>query len=668
MRSFARSSRLRYSDYKQQLKQQLVDDASPTGSKPDLPLGRRRTYERTRGFTELFVAFVGLVRGHWPVMFVVLGLLTVSTLFGLAPIIGFMPIFDTVLGTSDLPGWVPDWVPGQENRRALLTLVAAGMVGSAIVAMLISVWSRWQATRVSHRVRISTRRKVFEHAVRLPLHRVQAIKSGGVSSMLREDAGAVGDLVFSMIYNPWRAVVQLAAALFILTTLDWRLLLGSLGLLPVVWLTHRTWINRIRPMFRDVRATRRAIDGRATEAFGGMRVVRTFTRERSEAAAFTASNHFMTRQELRAWWWMRSVDMVWSILIPVASAAVLWYGGIRILQDRELLAAGQLQPGDELTTGALITFVVFLGALLGPIQTLAQSATSFQNALAGLDRVLDLLNEPVEVPREPGAKVLELDKVAGGMTVEHVTFHYPETDEPALRDVSFEVLPGQTVAFVGPSGAGKSTMCNLIARFYDPAEGSVKLDGTDIRDIAVDSYRRLLGIVEQDIFLFDGSVADNIGYADRDATREQIIEAARLANAHEFIDVLPEGYDTFIGERGVKLSGGQRQRLAIARALLANPKLLILDEATSNLDTESERLIQASLSQLMRDRTSFVIAHRLSTITHADLILVIEGGRIIERGRHDELMKQSGRYRQMIHLQLSASDVAAMHELQKERT
>ncbi|MFA9477999.1 ABC transporter ATP-binding protein [Phycisphaerales bacterium AB-hyl4] len=657
MRSLARSSRLRYRDYKRHLK-----DAQPDDRPRDVPLGKARSKDRARGFTSLFVHLVHLARGHWAMLALVLMLLTFSTLFGLAPIAGFKPIFDTVLGDKPLPAWVPDWVPAQENRRGLLVLVAGGMVGFAALAMLISIWSRWQATRISHRVRVNVRRRVFQHAVRLPLHRVQAIKSGGVSSMLREDAGAVGDLIFSMIYNPWRAIVQLVASLVVLALIDWRLLLGAMVILPVVWLTHRTWINRIRPMFRDVRATRRMIDGRATEAFGGMRVVRTFTRERSETGAFTASNHFMTRQELRAWWWMRSVDMVWQILIPLASALVLLYGGIRILNDAELLAAGQLEQGQELTAGDLVVFLGFLGALLSPIQTLAQSAAGFQNALAGLDRVLDLFEEPTEMADNPDARVLNLDQVQGRLTAEHVTFHYPETDEPAVRDVSFDVLPGQTVAFVGPSGAGKSTMCNLIARFYDPDEGSIKLDGVDLREINIDSYRSLLGIVEQDIFLFDGSIAENIGYANREASLDQIIAAATAANAHEFIDKLPEGYDSFIGERGVKLSGGQRQRLAIARALLADPKLLILDEATSNLDTESERLIQASLQELMATRTSFVIAHRLSTITHADQILVIEGGRVIEAGRHEDLMRQSGRYRQMIHLQLSASDVAAMHE------
>ncbi len=391
----------------------------------------------------------------------------------------------------------------------------------------------------------------------------------------------------------------------------------------------------------------------ATETFGGMRVVRAFGRPRTEARHFVTRTHLMIRQELHAWWWMRGVDTAWAVLIPVASAGLLLYGGWRILNDQAAVEAGLLAAEAALTVGDLVVFLSYLAALLGPIATLAATATSLQNDLAALDRTIDLLEEDQEMPSPPDAIQVYPASVDGHLTMDGVAFTYPKADTPVLQNIDIDAKPGQTVALVGPSGAGKTTLCNLVARFYDPTAGSVKLDGIDLRKIDVASYRTLLGVVEQDVFLFDGSVAENIGYARRHSTMSAVVEAAKLANAHEFIAEMPEGYDTLIGERGVRLSGGQRQRLAIARAILADPRILILDEATSNLDTESERLIQSSLRNLMKGRTCFVIAHRLSTITHADQILVLSHGRIVERGSHDELMQAAGVYRGMIEMQLS---------------
>jgi ATP-binding cassette subfamily B protein/subfamily B ATP-binding cassette protein MsbA len=487
---------------------------------------------------------------------------------------------------------------------------------------------------------MSVRRNVINQAIRLPLHRIQELKSGGAASILRQDAGSVGDLIFGMLYNPWRAVIQLLGSMAILAWIDWRLLLGALVLVPLVYFTHRTWISRIRPQFRRIRTQREEVDAMATESFGGMRVVRAFSRQNSETNRIMRGNHLMGRQELYAWWWMRAVEIVWEVLIPLSSAGLLVYGGWQVMHG-------------QLTIGDLVMFLVYLLMLLTPLATLAQSASTFQNSLSGFDRVLDLLDEPREMDSDRPAVSIDRADMQGRITFEQVSFSYPGADTLAVEDVSFTVEAGETIALVGPSGAGKTTLCNLVARFYDPTSGRILVDGCDLRDLKVEDYRRSIGIVEQDVFLFDGSVAANIGYGDREATDDDIRRAAEVANAAEFIEALPRGFDTVIGERGVRLSGGQRQRLAIARAVLADPRILILDEATSNLDTESERLIQSSLTSLMQNRTCFVIAHRLSTITHADRIAVLHAGRVVEQGTHEELMSSEGKYRDMVELQTS---------------
>ncbi len=679
------SSRRRYAEYQNRRR------TDPTWSRvsPEDRGPKRDKMKRNRSFRALFGAFWSHTRGHRRAISVALTTLTITTAIGLTIPAGSKIAIDYAMmqepGPRGLPAWVHDamgldaivgGLQGNPARVRVLWAVGLVMVVLALLAVMIGTIGRWQTTRVTKRIQAELRTKAFDHAAMLPLHRIQHFKSGGLASVLREDAGLAGELLFSMVYNPWRAIVQLAGTLAVLSIVDWRMLVGGLMLLPVVWLTHRTWIAKLRPLYRDSKLVRQGIDATTVEAFGGMRVVRGFGRERAESARFTNTQHYMTRIEVLTWWWSRGIEIAWGVLIPAATAGVMVYGGINVVRGR-------------VSVGDVMMFMTYLLMLLGPLETLTATATNIQSNLAAMDRVQDLLNEDSEFAGHRDGVRVDRASTRGEVELRNVSFAYPArtkrdpdkavldaaapgspapgspATDPAtptmvIKGVSLHVMPGETVALVGASGSGKTTLSNLVARFHDPTSGQILLDGRDLREIDVEAYRRLLGIVEQDVFLFDGTVAENIGYARRDAPMERIIDAAKAANAHEFIQKLERGYSTLVGERGVKLSGGQKQRLAIARAILADPAILILDEATSNLDTESERLIQASLTRLMRDRTSFVIAHRLSTIRNASRIVVLEDGRIVEVGTHAELLKAGGRYAYLLRLQIEANDAVLL--------
>ncbi len=598
---------------------------------------------RDRKFLELFLKFLSLLRGHRRKLAIALALLTIGIGLRLIPPLGTKLAIDLALTSP--PKEVPTWATGiitTNDPLAILFTIATGVVFVTGTATVVHLTSRWIATKTVNLTQISIRKKVFEHAIHLPMNLVHDLKSGGAASLIREDAGGVADLIFSMLYNPWRALVQLAGSLLILMLVDWKLMLGGATLLPLVWVSHRTWINRIRPLYRDIRKQRQNIDSSVTETFGGIRVVRTFARHRSETGRFVGEGNLLVRQQLFTWWWTRLIETVWEVVIPLASTGLLLYGGYQIIES-------------ELTLGDLMMFLVYLTMLLDPLATLAASAAGFQNNLAGLDRILDVLEINQELPSTPNALQVNKTTAAGRIELKNIDFVYPGTEQQVLKNISLTIEPGETVALVGRSGAGKTTLTNIIARFYDPCAGNVLLDGINLKNIELSSFRQLLGIVEQDVFLFDGTIGENIGYSRKDTRFSMIQQAARMAAADDFIERLPKGYESRIGERGVKLSGGQRQRIAIARAICADPKILILDEATSNLDSESEQLIQQSLQTLLKNRTSLVIAHRLSTIQQADRIVVLDGGKIIESGSHHTLIKRDGLYSQMIQLQTTDS-------------
>jgi len=397
--------------------------------------------------------------------------------------------------------------------------------------------------------------------------------------------------------------------------------------------------RRVRPIYRSVRKDAEQIDGRVGETFSGIRVVRAFARELLELRDYMAGRHTILRKEMFAQRREMVIWTSWGLLLGVVNVVILWYGGVLQLQGRASI-------------GDIMAFQWYTFLLLNPVWQIVNSFSELQRSLAAMERVFELLALENDKPDRPGATAAP--PVVHELRMEDVEFEYRE-GRPVVRDFSVTVRGGSVVALVGRSGAGKTTVTDLVARFHDPSKGRILLDGTDIRDYKLTSYRDLLAIVQQDVFLFDGSVRDNIAYGRHDATDAEVEDAAVRANAHEFIVKLPDGYGTYIGERGVKLSGGQQQRLAIARAILARPQILILDEATSNLDTESEQLIQASMASLLAGRTTFVIAHRLSTVRRADLILLMDDGAVVERGSHEALMAARGKYYEMVRRQMTTA-------------
>ena len=612
----AGSSKKRYRAFRE-AKRSLGAVQSPDADRPEQASPQRRQYLREYG------------RWLWPYKGRIVVVFTLALCSAtLSMILPLVPryVIDDVLPASDLSA---------AERLQRLAFVCAAMAALLLVSQGIDTSRSYLMSILNAKVIFRVRQKLFERFLRLPLDELGELKSGGIVSRLSQDTDKVTGMVQMAVITPGVATIRVLLTVTVLLVISWQMAVIASALIPPVVLINLVWIRKVRPIYRAMADERSRIDGRVTETFGGIRVVRAFRRERKEERDYAVAHHGIIRQNLLADRLRLVVSSGWGLLIPATSLAIVGFGGYQVIQGRG-------------TIGDIVAFQMYAFMLLHPVSQIVHSLSATQQALAATDRVFEILDRSGEKPDVPGA--VEAPVPIREIRFQGVCFAYRK-DRPVLTDVSLTVPEGSTVALVGPSGGGKTTLVDLVARFYDPTAGAILADGIDLRNIRLESYRARLAIVPQEVFLFDGTVAENIAYGRRSAETVGIVEAARRANAHPFIEQLPEGYDTLIGERGIKLSGGQRQRLSIARAILADPEILILDEATSNLDTESEQLIQASLTDLVASRTTFVIAHRLSTITHADMIVVLKTGRVEQIGTHSELIARDGLYREMVERQ-----------------
>jgi len=595
--------------------------AATVQQRTSIPLLNRKFF---RGMFTSYRRLLVFVKPYWKLLLIAGVILVFSSLIGLAMPWVVQRLVDTAFNQADLT----------TLNRALV-----GLLAIAVAQAFMGFGQTYLIGHVGERVVADLRKALYEHLHMMPLRFFAVTRIGELTSRLSNDVTTIQEAVTSTILNLVSQTVTLIGGIIIIMLMSWQLTLVMLAIVPLAILGMVLLGRIIRRLSRQVQDNLAEINATAEEALAGVRVVKSFAREPYEVARYgdrveDLYQTSMERVKVRA-----IIGPIIGFLGFSTIAIVLWVGG-------RLVISGQLTPGQ------LVAFLLYTLIIASPIGTFTTLYSQFQQAIGASDRVFELLSTPSEMADDADAQ--PLPPIEGLVRFDNVTFDYQDHSEArtVLREINLIAKPGQVVALVGPSGAGKTTLVNLIARFYDPTEGSITIDYCDIRHVQMRSLREQIGIVPQETALFGGSVRDNIRYGKLDATQEEIEAAATAANSHDFITAMANGYDTLVGERGVKLSGGQRQRIAIARAILKDPRILILDEATSSLDTESEQAVQEALDRLMRDRTTFVIAHRLSTITNADVIAVLEGGRIVEQGTHAELLaRESGLYRRMYGLQ-----------------
>ncbi|MDH5803669.1 MAG: ABC transporter ATP-binding protein/permease [Gemmatimonadota bacterium] len=544
------------------------------------------------------------------------GLMLVNRLAGLVIPMSSKYLIDDVVGNS---------------RTDLLPLLA----GAALIATVVQASSSFALSQVlgvaAQRAITEMRKTVQQHVTRLPVSFFDSTKTGVLISRVMSDAEGIRNLVGTGLVQLVGGLLTSVIAIGVLFYLNWRLTVITVTILVLFAAAMAFAFTFLRPIFRERSKINAEVTGRLNETLGGVRIVKAYTAERRENWVFAKGAHKLFRNVARTITGISAITSFTTLIVGTIGVVMIMVGGKSMLSG-------------AMTLGDFVMYLMFTGMMVAPLMQMASIGTQVTEAFAGLDRIRELREMATEDEEDQDRAVLE--NVKGDMAFEDVWFEY-KADTPVLKGISFEASAGTTTALVGSSGSGKSTIIGLVMAFNRPKQGTVRVDGKDLREVRLHDFRSALGAVLQDNFLFDGSIKENIAFGCPGATDQEIIRAATVAHCDEFISEFQDGYDTIVGERGVRLSGGQRQRVAIARAILADPKLLILDEATSSLDSESEALIQDGLNNLRKGRTTFVIAHRLSTVQSADQILVIEDGQIVERGTHTDLLEMDGRYREL---------------------
>ena len=526
--------------------------------------------------------------------------------------------------------WLIDEVVGKSRTDLLLPIALAAGAATLVQAVTSFVLSQILGV-AAQRAITDMRKRVQAQIMHLPVRYFDSTQTGILVARIMSDADGLRNLVGTGLVQLVGGLVTAVLGLIGLFYLNWSMTVITMIVLAAFGGGMAYAFRTLRPLFRERGKINAEVTGRLTEALGGIRVVKSYTAEKREEIVFTKGAHRLFRNVAKSMTGVSATTAGSTLIVGVIGILMIWLGGRAIL-------AGQMTLGD------LIAYIFLIGLVAAPLVSIASIGTQITEAFAGLDRIREILDMETEIDEDATRETVP--PLRGEVTFEDVWFEYTE-GQPVLRGVSFRAEPGTTTALVGSSGSGKSTLISLVMAFNHPTTGRILVDGRDLATVRLGEYRRQLASVLQENFLFDGTILENVGYARPGATVAEIKEACRVAHCDEFIGKFPQGYETVVGERGIKLSGGQRQRVSIARAILANPRVLILDEATSSLDSESEQMIQDGLRRLRSVRTTFVIAHRLSTIRSADQILVIEGGQIVERGGHAELLSMNGRYRQL---------------------